>query len=135
MWFFGQEELEHPQDPDVPPVFDRQGKLKNVSRPWVVRGGCRPSDKEEGRHPDPEIRGGVHPDPEIRGAVSKNFFSALRASVWSRNNENKGGAPPPHVPRKRIRIPESKKILICKFRSPGKFCSLNPESWALESRI
>ena len=36
MWFFGQEELEHPQDPDVPPVFDRQGKLKNVSRPWVA---------------------------------------------------------------------------------------------------
>ena len=43
--------------------------------------------------PDLQIRGcgrgegggGGHPDPEIRGApVSKKFFSALRASVWSK---------------------------------------------------
>ena len=31
LWFSGQQELENPQDPDVLPVFDRQGKLKNVS--------------------------------------------------------------------------------------------------------
>lgn len=31
LWFSGQQELENPLDPDVPPVFDRQGKLKNVS--------------------------------------------------------------------------------------------------------
>ena len=35
-------------------------------------------------------RGG--PDPEIRGAVSKTFFSALWASVWSKN---KGRGPSP----------------------------------------
>ena len=45
-------------------------------------GGFRPSDKG-GR------MGGGHLDPEIRGARSqKKFFSALRASVWSKN---KGG--------------------------------------------
>lgn len=30
LWFFGQQELEHPRDPEVPPVFDRQGKLKTA---------------------------------------------------------------------------------------------------------
>ena len=35
---------------------------------------------------DLQIRGGGGgPDPEIRGAVSKTFFSALWASVWSKN--------------------------------------------------
>ena len=36
---------------------------------------------------DLQIRGGGgHVDPEIRGgAVSKKSFSALRASIWSRN--------------------------------------------------
>ena len=43
-------------------------------------GGPRPSDKEGG-----------HPDPEIREAWSpKKLFSALWASVWSKN---KGGPP------------------------------------------
>ena len=46
-------------------------------------GGSRPSYKGGPGHPDPEIRGG--------GAVSKKFFSALRASVWSKN---KGGQAP-----------------------------------------
>ena len=37
--------------------------------------------------------GDGHPDPEIRGgAASKKFFSALRASFWSKN---KGGPGPP----------------------------------------
>ena len=41
---------------------------------------------------DPELQirggggGGGHPDPEISGGWSpKNFFAALRASVWSTN--------------------------------------------------
>ena len=45
--------------------------------------------------PDLEIRlgggGGAHPVPYIRGAVSKKFFSALLASVWSKNRG--GGGP------------------------------------------
>ena len=45
----------------------------------------RPSDKGGGG-------GGMHPNPEIRGgAVSKKVFSALQASVWSKN---KGGGVP-----------------------------------------
>ena len=51
--------------------------------------------------PDLEIRGGGngHPDPYIRGEgrpVSKKNFSALQASVWSKN---KGAHldPPPHT--------------------------------------
>ena len=51
--------------------------------------------------PDLQIReggGGGHPDPEIRrGAV---FFSALTATVWSKN---KGGwAPPLGPPLERV---------------------------------
>ena len=35
--------------------------------------------------------GGGHPDPDIRGgSLQKNFFSALRASVWSKEF---GGSP------------------------------------------
>ena len=45
---------------------------------------------------DPDLQGGGgrgHRDPEIRGVGSpKNFFSALRASFWSKN---KGGGGPP----------------------------------------
>ena len=44
-------------------------------------------------NPDLQIRGlwerGVHPDPETRGGSLKKNFSALRASVSSKN---KGGA-------------------------------------------
>ena len=48
-------------------------------------GGSRPTDKGWGG-------GGGHPDPDIRGVgLQKNFFSALRASVWS---TIKGGRPP-----------------------------------------
>ena len=46
-------------------------------------GGSRPSYKGGPGHPDPEIRGG--------GQSPKKFFSALRASVWSKN---KGRARP-----------------------------------------
>ena len=51
--------------------------------------------------PDLQIRGrggGSHPDPEIRGGGSglkKKFFSALRASVWSKT---KGEAGVPRAP-------------------------------------
>lgn len=38
LWFSGQQELENPLDPDVPPVFDRQGKLKNVSYVHLLHG-------------------------------------------------------------------------------------------------
>ena len=46
--------------------------------------------------PDLQIRmGGGHPDPEIRGS-SKKFFSALRASVWSKNRGGPGSPGPSH---------------------------------------
>ena len=48
----------------------------------VRSGRSRPSDKEGG-HPGPEIRG--------RDGVQKKFFSALWASVWSKN---RGGGDP-----------------------------------------
>ena len=64
------------------------GTRKPVADPDLqIRGG--------GGHLDPEIMGGPvlqirwgggHPDSEIRGGpVSKKFFSALRASFWSKN--------------------------------------------------
>ena len=40
--------------------------------------------------PDLQIRGD-HPDPEIKRGPCLNFFSALRASVWSKT---KWGRPP-----------------------------------------
>ena len=52
--------------------------------------------------PDLQIRGGGggHPDPEIRGADSK-FFSAIRASFWSKNKGVGAGTPwaPPLNPQ------------------------------------
>ena len=53
-------------------------------------GGSRPSDKGEGGHPDPEIKGG--------GAVLKAFFSALGALVWSKNKGGGGGRVPRATP-------------------------------------
>ena len=57
--------------------------------------GSRPSDKEGGGG------GGVHPDPDISewegGLFQKVFSSALRASVWSKNNGREG--PPGPFPR------------------------------------
>ena len=55
--------------------------------------------------PDLQMGGGGHPDPEIRGggAVSKKIFSAIRASLWSKN---KGGtwAPPLDPPLHCFRV-------------------------------
>ena len=62
--------------------------------------------------PDIQIRrrvggGGLggHPDPEIRGrpGLKKKFFSALRASVWSKNEVE--GRPPGPSPEYAIAIP------------------------------
>ena len=54
-----------------------------------ISGGFGPSDKGLGGwgvagHPDPEITRGL-------GLVSKKIILALRASVWSKNNEEGGG--------------------------------------------
>ena len=44
-------------------------------------------------------RGGVIRDSEIKGGpVSKNFFSALRASVWSKDKGGPGPRAPPLDP-------------------------------------
>ena len=60
--------------------------MKTVKEPPPV------SDVTPKSVPDPDLEikgggGGGHPDPEIRGRspVSKISFSALRASVWSKN--------------------------------------------------
>ena len=59
---------------------------------FLSSGGSRPSDKGGGGGGG----GAVIPDPEIRGGpVSKKTFSALRASVWSKN---KGGRVPRALP-------------------------------------
>ena len=47
-----------------------------------ISGGSRPSDKGRPGHPDPEISGG--------GRSQKRFFSAFRASVWSKNKGRLG---------------------------------------------
>ena len=54
---------------------------------------------------DPDLQIRVHPDSEIRGgrrgweggggAVLKNFFSALLASVWSKNKGRLASQAPP----------------------------------------
>ena len=36
LWFTGQPWLENPEDPDLPPVFDRQGKLPSVRMVFVI---------------------------------------------------------------------------------------------------
>ena len=46
-------------------------------------GGSRPSDKDWGG-------GGRSSRPSDKGAVSKEFFSALRASFWTKNKEGPG---------------------------------------------
>ena len=55
-------------------------------------GGFRPSDKWGGGGGE---GGGGHPDPEIsgEGGGHNKFFSALRASVWSKNKGGGGRAP------------------------------------------
>ena len=59
---------------------------------------------------DPDIqirrRVGGHPDPEIRGrpGLKKKFFSALRASVWFKNEVE--GRPPGPSPESAIAIPD-----------------------------
>ena len=75
--------------------------------------------------PDLQIRwegGGVgHPDPEIRrGAQSaKKFYSALRASVWSKNKGWGGGggfggqqAPPLDLPLILTQLPPTRPNIL-----------------------
>ena len=70
--------------PPPPPLYHGGGMTLHV-RP---SGGSRPSDKGGGPgHSDPEIRG--EPGLQI-------FFSALRASVWSKNKV--GGCRVPRAP-------------------------------------
>ena len=57
---------------------------------WNHSGRSKPSDKGGG--------GSGHRDPEIRGEErDQKFFSALRASVWSKNKW--AGGRPPRAPR------------------------------------
>ena len=45
--------------------------------------------------PDIQMGGGGHPDPETRGIPGlQKFFSALRVSVWYKNNGGGPGTPP-----------------------------------------
>ena len=86
----------------------QQGRLVSIV---LGSGGSRPSDKGGGGHPDPEIRGGP--------GLKKIFFSALRASFWSKN---KGGgrapqAPPLDPPLLGNRIQVSTGISTVKLRS------------------
>ena len=64
-------------------------------------GGCRPSEKEGGGHPDPEIRG----RGEARSQNCVFVFLVLRASVWSKN---------------KVRAPPLDP-LYCVFRFPSEF--------------
>ena len=67
-------------------------------------------------NPDLQIRGGGgHPVPEIRGGnrSQKNFFSALRVSVWSKH---KGGGPCPESATARVsQIVSSSRLIFLKF--------------------
>ena len=66
--------------------FERRGGLFILEKTMVsVSGGSRPGDNGGPGHPDPEIKWG--------GPVWKKIFSALWASVWSKNK--KGARPPP----------------------------------------
>ena len=67
----------------------RRGGLFILEKTIVsVSGGSRPSDNGGPGHPDPEIKWG--------GPVWKKIFSALWASVWSKNK--RGAPPPPRAP-------------------------------------
>ena len=58
------------------PRFPSTGRYRSRSRPSDTGG----------------MGGGGYPDPEIkRGAISKQFFSALRASVWPKDKGGGGG--------------------------------------------
>ena len=67
----------------------------------LVKGICSTEMPHTVADPDLQIRGGGggkggHPDPEIRGEGGwspKKFFSALQASVWSKNKGGGGRAP------------------------------------------
>ena len=62
-------------------------KMLDLKSSFFNSAGSRPWDKGGLSHPDPLIGGG--------GAVSKKFFFALQASVWSKNKEGPGPGPSP----------------------------------------
>ena len=71
--------------------------------------------------PDLQIRGwregGVHPDPEIAGGgglSQKHFFSALQASVRSKNKVGGGAGSPGPLP-----WISTRKTNLLLFRSPS----------------
>ena len=72
--------------------------------------------------PDLQIRGwgggegGVHPDPEIAGGElsQKHFFSALQASVRSKNKVGGGAGSPGPLP-----WISTRKTNLLLFRSPS----------------
>ena len=70
---------------EVPQYFSTRVKGQwriYTFREWAEGGG----GEGGGSHPD-------HPDPEIRGGGGLKFFSALRTSVWSKNNRGERGPP------------------------------------------
>ena len=71
--------------------FERRGGLFILEKTMVsVSGGSRPGDNGGPGHPDPEIKWG--------GPVWKKIFSALWASVWSKNKRGARAPPPPPPP-------------------------------------
>ena len=92
------------------PLLRRQPCGYSRKRPfWVVNYG-----EVRGAVPDPDIKikggGGRagHQDPQIRrGKVYTKFFSALQASVWSKN---KGGASPPGSATGKVRLCQTQVV-------------------------
>ena len=64
-------------------------KMLNLKSSFFNSAGLRPWDKGGPQSSRP-FDGGV-------GAVSKKFFFALRASVWSKNKEGPGPGPLPYI--------------------------------------
>ena len=99
------------------------------------------------------MNGSGGPSNKGGGGLKKTFFQLFGSQFGLEIIEIRGGGRVPRAspldpplggfqtrsvsPRvlEGIRIPESEKILTCRIRNSGKFCSWNPESWALESRI
>ena len=65
--------------------------------------------------PDPQITEGGHAYPEIRGeaGLKKKFFSALRASVWSKTKEG----PSPRSATVEFTCAQKGSLLICSLDS------------------
>ena len=83
---------------------------------WIAFGVGTKSRRDSVVDTDLQIREGSHPDPEIRERSQKTFFSALRASVWSKNKGAAPRSPPPWIP---LRLKNSfKEDPTSKFCAP-----------------